>query len=242
MVGPPPRPVAGGDRDDQRARTAAGLAERERCAPAAMRGEVRRPAARRPGHVAWSRTVSARRARSSATRWATSASRCRIRTVPCEDAVSTATRGQPEELLQHAAGDVDGLDARDRHQRPGAGQPAGERVDRLAGDLPAVHPVAQPRRARRCDARRRAPPATGTSPAQQRDRAAGVGRDEDRRTPPPRRRGSTRADDALGDATARSPSGTATRRARGRGRGRVVIAPILAVPAAVCRRVPRWSA
>src|SRR6185503_17337052 len=54
-------------------------------------------------------------------------------------------RGEPEQLLQRPAGGVHGLDPADRHDPPGAGQPALQRVDRVLGDLPAVHPVAPQR-------------------------------------------------------------------------------------------------
>ena len=79
------------ERDDGRDELA-GLAEGDRV----DEHDPRRRAARvRFAHVAMSRTCSARWARSSATRWATSASRCQTRTVPCEDAVSTATVDSP---------------------------------------------------------------------------------------------------------------------------------------------------
>ena len=103
------------------------------------------PAGAASAHVASPASASVRRVRSSTSRSATGLSMALICSGPAADAVVTVTVGQPEQPVDPALLEVDGLHPRHRRDPPLPAQPAGLRVDGGVGALPAVDPVAHPR-------------------------------------------------------------------------------------------------
>ena len=96
----------------------------------------------RLAHVASPASASVRRVRSSTSRSATGLSIALIRSGPAAEAVVTVTDARPKARSIHALLEVDGLHPRHRRDPPLPAQPAGLRVDRRVGALPAVDPVA----------------------------------------------------------------------------------------------------